>query len=912
MSVSGGGVWWRWVAVPWRSWSLAAAVIAATAAPVMLVTSADVWRAASEDDLAELSLRRASLVDNGVVVTIESTFDTDDARRADAALVRALGAVPELTAPSRTASTFPGTIAIGPDRRAVGPPGRLFARAGALDAITVVARLDDVVPAGALDVWVTTWFAERHGLTLDDRVAFEGPADPEGAASDTAPGGGAVAELRIVGLYEPLWSADEVDAPERDDLWDDVPAELLPVHIAAFDAPNFELLIADESALLGSGVSGELRWDAPLRSLPTTFDGTRLLRDRVRAVEASLVGTGELGEAMTAIAVAGGRAPRLGTELFDTVGSVESAAARLSAPIASAQAVGGIVGSVAMMAVGVFLVERRRSEFRLLASEGERSPTMTGRVAAQLAAPVGVGTAVGVVAALVGPWWFGPADRLEVDEPVWWKVAATAVVALVVAALTAGVLGSRTLAPVDVRTRRTVVSALALVLVAATAAAWYQAGRTTAIDSESLDLVVVLLPVLAVGLTVATLLALAGRLWRIAGRHGERLPTEGFLALRRLAGGSIGIRVVGGALGLGVGLLVFAVALTSTVDRTVDAKLAAEIGGETIVTLLDDLPPDFVAPAATTVIRTSDTLARPGSVRTRVIAIDPDTFADAVIWPTEFGADVDEIVAALSGPPDRSDESVPAVAIAGEPAPSTGAFGFEVTHPYRVVRRVDGFTGAGGIAASLLVSRDALDGLALAQHGGDGAAGSLTLPTDRFRQRLITAAEADEIVAALDAAEVRYRDVVSRSERRSDPGIAANRSAFGYLGVIGVVAATAALVSLALSLSARRRVRALTSVMTRTMGLSPARAASVTAIELVAVMTVAVVAGFGAAPFLVSRVSTRFDPAPDRPPTVAPIVAWWPLVAASVASVLVIATVVWIGERRAGRRSAGQVMRDAG
>lgn len=907
------------MAVPWREWSLAAAVIAAAAAPVMLVASADVWRAASEDDLTELTLARASRVDNGAIVSIESTFDAGNTERADAALAEALDAVPELDAPTRTTYTFAGAIAIGEDRRAVGPPGRLLARAGVLDAITVVARLDasertsERADVRAVDVWVTTWFAARHDLALADRFAFQAAAAPEDAASDTAPAGGAIAELRVVGLYEPLWTPDGVEAPGRDAYWADVPPELVPTHIAAFDAPNFELLLTDEPALLTSGLNGEIRWDSPLRSLPTTFDGMRRLRDRVRALESALVGTGELGDAMTAISVAGGRAPRLTTDLFGTVASVESAAARLSAPLASAQAVGGIVGMVAMVAVGLFFVERRRTEFRLLASEGERSPTMSARVAAQLAAPVVVGAAAGILAALVGPRWFGPADRLEVDELVWWKVAATAIVALAVAAVTAGVLGSRTLlTTADVRTRRTVIASLAIVLVVVTAGAWVQVGRTAAIDSESLDLVVVVLPVLAVSLAVTVVLAASGRVWRAVGRHGERLPTEGFLALRRLAGGSVGIRVVGGVLGLGVGLLVFAIAFTSTVDRTVDAKLAAELGGETSVTLIDDLPPDFVAPAPTTVIRTSDTLTRPGTVRTRVVAIDPDTFAAAVIWPAEFGVEVEEVVAAVSA---VSGESVPAVAIDGEPAPAVGAFGFEVTYPYQVVERVDGFTGAGGIAASLLVSGDALDGLALAQQGygsrEEAAADDVRLPTDRFRQRLITAARADEIVAALDAADVRYRDVVSRSERRSDPSIAATRSAFGYLGVIGIVAATAALVSLVLSLSAQRRVRALTAVMTRTMGLSAARAALVTVIELVAVMSVAVVAGFAAAPLLVRRLSVRFDPAPDRPPVVAPIVAWAPLLAASAGAVFLIAIAVWIIELRAGRRPAGEVLRDA-
>jgi hypothetical protein len=873
----------RWLAVPWSEWALAGALVIAFATPVLLVGSADVWRAAAEDDLTERSVADASLVRNGIDVAVEAGFSSDAVASADAELTAAVSAIAPLDAAERTTYTLPGPLTIGPPPlRQVGPAGRLLGRAGALEAVDVVSQLDDT--SGG--VWISTWFADRLGLGLGDTVAFE-----------------AGAPLRVVGLYEPLWSPD--DELVLDDFWSSVPAELLPVYVEAFNEPNFELVLTDEETLLDSGLTGVVRWTAPLESIPTSYDELRQLRGDVRLLERGLVETGPLATSMRELATVEQRRPTLTTDIFTTTASVESAVRQLTAPLRSARALGAVVGLSAVFAVGAFLVERRRREFRLLASEGERWPMMSGRVACQLALPAIAGGAAGATAAVVGARWFGPAISYDWAALPWDVIAVTIVASVSLAALTAGVLGARSLRARQRETERAVRRALIVVLVAATVIAWAQVGRTTAAGQSSLDLVVVALPVLAIMMTVLVLVALLGWTARFAGRHSERLPVEGYIAARRLAGESVAVRLVGGSLGLGIGLLVFAVAITTTLDRMVDVKLATTVGGVSSARLIDDLPADLEPPAPTTVIRSSDTRLTPGAAAARIVAIDPATYADAVSWSDEFGAGVDEVLDALAGP---IDDSIPVVAIEGENVPPEGAFGLTRAYPYRVVATVRGFPTAGDRRASVMASADAITDFA-ARQNDDPEAPS---PIDAFRSTAVSQATAPALTEWLSASDVRYRDVVSQADVRESASIVAPRSAFAYLAVIGVTAAAAAAVAMALFLSARRRNSALAGVLTRSMGLPAWRAATISAIEIGAVLLAAVGAGLIAGPVVVGRLAPRFDPAPDQPPAVSVAVDWAPLVVGAVVGVTIVSVMVWLSEYAASRRPAGSVVRDAG
>ena len=777
-----------------------------------------------------------------------------------------------------------------------------MARDGLLDAVDIVEQADETTDG----VWVTTWFADRHDLDVGDPIAFEAGAIADEAWNDLVQGGGENSAFRIVGLYEPLWDSEALDP-----YWLDVPPELIPQFVTGFNAPNFELVLVDQSTLLASTLTGVLRWRAPAVRLPTTYDEVVELERRYRTLELGLVGTGELGAAMADASTSAGRRPTLTTDYLETSANARRAARRLESPLAAARGVGGIVGLAAAVAVGVFFVERRRSEFRLLASEGEGGVRIAARVAAQLTAPFALGAVIGVIGAVVGPRLYGPADRLVWSELPWPALAVTVLVSLTLAAVTAGVLGVRTLRSPDRVTARAVGWAVSVAVVAVSVAAWVQVGRTVANGETDLDLIVVALPVLVIVVAVGALLIVMDRTLRATGGIVGG-PIELFLALRRLARGSGGVRLAAGALGVGIGLIVFAAALTSTLDRTVDVKLATAVGGETAASVVDPLPDDFAPGAPTTMVRYFDTALAPGDVPSRIIAIDPDTYAAAVSWSDQFGLAPEEAIELLSAP---FDESIPAIAVGGEPSPPIGAFGITRAFRYRVVERVDAFPLVGDRQTTLLVLAESVDEFALRSAGytdrADATAAGFAFPVDAFRRLVVSQEAPADLIAALDEAGVRVREVTSQTERRQEPAIVATRAAFGYLGVIGIVALAGALVALALFLSARRRLRALTGVMTRSMGLSPGRAALVSVVELAVVLAVAIGAAFLAVPLVVGRLSDRFDPAPTRPPDVPVAISWPPLIAIAALSAGVVCALVWITERRGGRRPAGEVLRDA-
>ncbi|MEO6571057.1 MAG: hypothetical protein ABIO83_05870, partial [Ilumatobacteraceae bacterium] len=702
--------WWRWLRVPWSEATMAATIVAAAAMPVFLVSSADVWRANSEDDISARALESAPLDRNGLDVTHETNFEPIGMESADARITAAIDRLPGVGAVDRTLYTFPGLASIGPPVRQVGPQVRIMARIGAIDAIDVVDQLDDTTNG----VWVTTWYADRHGLELGDGLAFEAGAIVDEEWNDIVQGGGAASVFRIVGIYRPLWS--EEPEVELDAYWAAVTPEVVPRYISAFNGPNTELVITTEQTLLDSRLTGVVRWRAPLSETPASFDGLRRVRDQVRAFATAIAGRGALGTSLDDISVDAVGRPRLTTDLFETTSDVERAASRLTGPMGSARAVGATVGLLGMIAVGLFFVERRRSEFRLLAGEGERAPSIAARVAGQLVAPVGAGACAGVLAAVVGLWLFGPADHADFGVVDPGPVVMITAAALLLASGTAGLAGSRTLRTVDPGARRTVVRVLAVSLLAATVFTWVQIGRTAIAGATEVDVAVVILPVLAMVLAVGVAMSFAGLVIGLLGPVSESLPVAGFLAMRRLVGGSSGLRTVAGAIGLGVGLLVFAVALTSTLDDTVEVKLSTEIGAESMITLVDEPVAGDLLPDRTTILRNQDTEITPDSVRTRVVAIDESTWAQVVDWPSSFGSNPSDIVALLRR---RPDTALPVVRITGEPVASRGSFGLVTAYPYRVVAEVGAFPGAGANTATILVSAQALDRLALELEGYD-------------------------------------------------------------------------------------------------------------------------------------------------------------------------------------------------
>jgi hypothetical protein len=899
--VRGWRIVWRWGRAPWREPLLLLALVVAAAAPVFLWVAGDVWAATSEDDVAARIVDDAAVERLGVDIVVEGLLDAERLGAADAAIGRAVGRIDGVGPVDRLLASFRDLVTIDPAAPPVGPGVRILGSREALDNVVVVERSGDDE-----GVWISTWFADRHELGIGDLLAFQVP--PRAALDPTTFEAGDVPYVhRVVAIYEPIWSEDPTF--RLPPFWDGIPPEYVPRYNSVFSGPTDELLITTEDYFLERGLVGVARWRAPLVDPPRDYDGILALRDRYRSLEARLVTDGELGDAMVSITGGSGNQPDLRTDLFEVARSIERAASRLADPLGAARGGGTIIALVTAAAVGVLLVERRRAEFRLLVGEGRRAPRLALIVTGQLLTPFALGALIGVGAGLVGVRLFGSAVRLEWGAVDWVAVVAIAALALVIAAGIGGWWGGHALEPVPAVALRAAVGAAAVTLLAATAFVWIQVGRTTASAGE-LDLTVIALPVLLIATAVTIGLQLLRMVATSSGPLVARLPVVPMLAARRLGAGSAGLRVVTGALGIGVGLLAFSSVLTTTLDRTVEVKLATEVGGRSRVDLVDPIPDDVEIPGPSTVVAEFQTRMTPGSQRALVLAIDPDTFGAAVSWPDEFGISYSEVIELLD---DDSIENVPAIALTAQSPRTSGAFGATVAYPYRIVADANGFPLADADRVTLMVSRPALEERIARRAGYESAAAAVAAgePPELTgaRQVLVSRAPVEEVLAVLDEAGVRTNEALSLLQRRNDPAIIASRSAFAYLGVLGVVAASCAVLALALFLSARRRDRALTMVMTSTMGLAAGRAAWITVLEVVVGGLFGALAGLIAAPIAVARLSDRFDPAPSLPPDVPVVIPWSAAAVVGAGVTVVVAGGLWWSERRSVRRAATVVRR---
>lgn len=899
----------RWFTLPWKQWTVVAAIIASTAAPVALAASADVWLTAEQDELTRLVVADASLTANGIDVTLEADFQPETVALADRQLTDEARSIERLGSVTRTVYTLPGLLGIAPEEpgeptRTVGPAGRLFARDRALDNVTIVDQLDDIERG----VWISTDFAERHDLALGDGLGFEAGAIADEQWNDIVQGGGASSIFRIVGTYVPLWS-DAVN-PDHQAYWAEVPQELIPRFLDAGFGPSSELVLTSEAAVLDSDLTGIVRWTAPLTDWPDTFAGLTSLEASINRFETQLVGSGPLAESMLGLATASQASPRLTTDITDTIRTAGTAADQLVAPLETARSIGTIVGLLAMAAVGIFFVERNRIGFRLLVSEGDGAMLLGLRVAAILAVPVAVGAIIGLFATspmvrLAGP--DRPPGLDGIDLPTTLGVAVIAL--LLVSATAAGWATSRT-RPMAPSTGRALGAAVSAGVIGVAALMWFQIDRTGATDVATIDLAVVLLPLTVTAAALIIVLAVVSMVGQFTATRSERLPTLGFLTVSRIAASSVSLRITSLVLGLGIGLVVFAAAFMGTLDRAVDVKLASEIGGTARVQILDPLPGGTDLDRST-IVREFDTALTATGQRVLVLAINRDTYAAAVDWPAEFGGTVADAIRSLDAAPD---DRVAAIAIAGQPIPDRSEFGLTQSFPFEVVARVRALPGSAAGRATLLVVGDDLDALGLQRAGFENldetANTSYRPPTDRFRRVVITQQQLQPLLADIDVLGVRTRDATSQDDRRNTPEIVAARSAFGYLGLLGAVGATGATAALMASLAARRRQRALSAVLLRSMGFGPGRSATTTVLEVGGLVAAMSLTAAAAAPVTVGRVVGRFEPSPERPPPATLHVEWLQLAFGFSVVLASIGLLLWCVEWRAARQLPAEVLRE--
>lgn len=717
--------------------------------------------------------------------------------------------------------------------------GRLATRTGFLDHLEVVDR----VPGDG--VWISDAMAEETGLR---------PGDPlmiwvRGATTQT----------RVAGVYVSLAGDTEQGLPPLAKYW--VPLSEF-VRSAPPHPPPPPLMLAEPSlfAQVGERLADDARfqWEFPLEAGPMTLARAERVAREIVGVQAELDDSGhELGQALPFATET--------TELPQLVLRARQATAGLRGPVETVSWAGRIVALAAVAAAGVYAVQRRRVETRLLSARGV-SPAATGaRLAVESALPVAAGSVAGWGLAIGLVLSLGPADLLD---PAATRSAAAAVLLTAAAALlllwaatTIAIRGQlETGTSRGQAGSRVPWEAVVLALAAAAYLEIVLRGSAVVPSSEGVpdvDVLVLMFPILLVAAGAGLIGKALRRALPVLRTGGARLGSASYLAVRRLAalGGPIVTLLT--ATSLAFGVLFYAGILVASTRATNDAK-AHVFTGSDVAAWLPPNPsplPDLPFPV-TTVIRIPQAEAVPSGRAVEILGVDPATFDRAAYWDPTFGhRSASEALQSL-GP---AEGVVLPVLVAGAPVPE----GSDVDiGPARLDLRVVGSAQAfPGMTTDrpLLVARD--DALVTALEAADTS-------LSRVGHELQVWARGDpvRVERQLRSTGIPFEQFLSAESVERVPTFLSVSWTFEFLQALGVLTGLVALAGIVLYLQARHRSRTVAYTLTVRMGLSRAAHRRSVSLELGGMIAVALAIGGGLAWLAAALVIGRLDLLPEVPP----------------------------------------------
>jgi putative ABC transport system permease protein len=640
-------------------------------------------------------------------------------------------------------------------------------------------------------------------------------------------------------------------------------------------------------------LAGEATWELPLEPDGLTVDQAEHVVDELQAVPrqvATAVGIAEEDQAffpemLSTLPFVATRSNAIITALR---GAVE--------PVAVA---GVLTASVLVLAAGTYWVDRRRTEVVMLAARGVGGAAIGVKAALEMLLPAVVGVAAGWGLALVVVKLLGPTTL--VDRPAVGDSLRRTAVALVVGVVLLGVvagLRARNLSTRPVGARASWRGKVPWELGVLALAAWsYRRIGIEGVpvargaDVPRIDLLALAFPLLFVVGTVA----LAGRvlvfvLGRLR-RRGTSWPDWLYLAARRLGSAPRVAVILVAASAMAVGVLVYAAALTRSLQTTLAAKARVAVGGDAAVNLNGDQPvPEALAGSATKVWR----LKQGDDVD--VIGVDPTTFPDGAFWDASFsGASLGSLLDRLAPVDPASGQPVPAI-VAGGALPEGSVVGFrDRTLPDLQIDRVadvDVFPGMSPARPLVVVDQRSLAAF--------GATPSIEL---WFR------GDPDDFFAELDRAGVQVRFTYSTSAVADQSSFATVSWAFGFMQSLGVIAGLITVGGLLLYLDTRQRSRKVSYAFLRRMGLSRRAHRWSLLVELLTTLVVGSVIGGVLACLAAWMVYGKVDPLPQVPPV--PLLRLPYLVLAAVLAATLF--VAWLGARAAqgsaDRTNAAEVLR---
>ncbi|HEX2057558.1 MAG TPA: hypothetical protein VHI71_04235 [Actinomycetota bacterium] len=687
---------------------------------------------------------------------------------------------------------------------------------------------------------------------------------------------------------------------------DDEPREFwTPLRDFVYKLPSADtypppLVLADAELVTSTDIATQVRWNVPLEAGTLAPDAVRAVGREFRALGRETLRQSEgFGKVLSDL---GGPAylPEVDTLLGGVIRVAQDRLDASQAPTGVVTAAAKLLGAGLMVAGGLSLVARRRSEVRALIARGASPLSLALRFAVESAAPVATGAVVAVVAGYAVVRMLGAAGGVEWSFVVALAgdVAVSAVGAIALFALAAGAAVSRE--ERSFRARSTAAKRLATLgaggaVVAGGALAYRSLEAISVTGSDDALGGSILLAPIAVIAAASLVAGVALRLvLPIVATRARGRSTGTFLAAKRLGASSGMTHTLVVVCGTALGVTFFGLTVSRSVHETATAKAKTFVGSDVAAGVAPNPPPlpDDLGFPATRVTSILTYVEGAGQALT-VLGVEPETFASAAYWDDDFADEpLPELLSRLE---DADEGPITAIAVGFDPGEIPAISGLEV--PLDVVGEAGAWPGMTSGQPLVAMTLDSAG--RLLRSGGSGT-----------RSELIWAkGDAEEVEKELIAAGQAAFEPITAEAVLARPTLQSLVWSLGLLGAVGALASATAVAGLSLYLQARHTAARVAAAITRRMGLRRRT-------ELLS--WVAEIGGAGAASLAVgaatglltaSLIHERLDTQPDLSP--APILvvpATLPILA-----VVAVAAVTALTARRLQRRMdsapVGEIMR---
>ncbi|GIJ51173.1 hypothetical protein Val02_80590 [Virgisporangium aliadipatigenens] len=565
-------------------------------------------------------------------------------------------------------------------------------------------------------------------------------------------------------------------------------------------------------------------------------------------------------------------------------------------PVLPITGAGVVVGLLVVAAAGLFWVQRRRRELTVLAAHGVGPAALGVKALAEAAPALLAGAAAGWGVALALVRWLGPGPVISAEAVP--RSLAAAGATFVVAALLVGCAAAvrcRSLTDVVRAHGRFRLAALPweLLVVAAGVALWFTLDDSRELSSDGSGAVarvpgrLLVVPILVI-VGLSAFLSRSGTRW-LRGRSGRppgRSPAL-FLAARRLAREAPVAALLAAATAVPIAFAAYGATVTGSVRATLAAEARMVVGADVVLSLSKPapIPPRFAGRAAA-VQRVNAILV--GKIQADIVAVDVDTFADGAFWDDRpAGLDLEAAVAtlrdggALAGAPVRSGSQ--GMLLGGEEVARV-----EVT-------QVPALPAAQGGYPTVLTTPDRLGGLARR------AVHQLWVRGDPAEIRR-TAVAAGLPLTRFQAADALYANTLFEPLTYT----------FDYLAALSLLTGLITTVGLLLYLESRAPVHRRGYALLRRMRLRPRGHLLAVAVELSTPLVAGLVGGMALAAGLVAALADEFEINRRLEPGTVVTLPGAALVGTAAAVAVIAFLAVGYAQRRVGRATPAEVLRDVG